>query len=190
MQNPYVQEQSRQHDLDMLTSLLASTAIDANPHSCFENALKLFLEPDIGPLWRHARFVEGWYVIDEQDEVIVNEHGWLELDGRIIDPTVVILLPPETPVYYFAGVTRSWEEIQLLTHKKQVWFPYVRNVGTYGTDGLGHPHYKAAHDAARQKSHTLSHATQPPKKETFMVAQDDLPQTDVQVYVVMLKEDE
>jgi hypothetical protein len=172
--NQPVREKRKQDYLDESTSQQAAFLIGADTNGCFDNALDLFLKyfPDV--FFPGGKFVEGWYVIDLEDEVVVNEHGWCELpDGRIIDPTVVILLPPEQQVYYFPGVERTWQEMQaIVQQKKEIWFPYVRCVGTYGADGLEHPAYKAAYEAATRKVFELALASQPPKHMTFLTAQD------------------
>jgi hypothetical protein len=33
-------------------------------------------------------YIEGWIVLDEKNGSLVVEHGWLELNGEIIDPTL------------------------------------------------------------------------------------------------------
>lgn len=168
------QEEKRMQDyLAYDSSLKAALAIGAQPNTCFDNVLDLFLVyfPDV--FVSYGSFVEGWYVVDLDDEVVINEHGWIEMPGgKIIDPTVTLLVSPEQPVYYFPGVERSWREVKDIVQKRDVWFPYVRAVGTYGPDGLGHPAYKAAHDAATEKVFSLANASQPSKKMTFLTAQD------------------
>jgi hypothetical protein len=167
-------EKRKQDFLDVELSLFVALIIDAQPNTCFDNVLDMFLKylPDeISSCG--GKLIEGWYVVDLEDEVVVNEHGWCSLpDGRIIDPTVVRLVPPAYPVYYFPGVERSWQEVQDIVQQKDAYFPYVRSVGIYGKDGLGNQAYKAAHDAARQKVYDLANATQPPKRMTFLTAQD------------------
>jgi hypothetical protein len=172
-QNEPVREKRKQDYLAAKFSRFMALAIGAEPNTCFDNVLDLFLKafPDL--FSPHGKFVEGWYVVDLDDEVVLNEHGWCELPGgTIIDPTVVLLLPPKQPVYYFPGVERSWQEVHEIVQKKDIWFPYVRGSGMYGEDGLGHPTYKAAYKAATQKVISLATAHRPPKHMTFLTAQD------------------
>jgi hypothetical protein len=186
--NQPVWEKRRQDYLDYDVSLSVALIIGAGPNTCFDNMLGMFLNyfPDV--FSQVGKFIEGWYVIDLEDEVVVNEHGWCELpDGRIIDPTVVILVSPNLPVYYFPGVERTFQEVKAIVQKGEVMFPYVRDEGCYGKDGLGHPAYKAAYDAAKHKVFALANATQPPKRMTFLTAQDDVPDQDgVGICVQML----
>lgn len=171
--NEHVREKRKQDSLAFDFSLSLALAIGAEPNTCFDNVLDMFLQyfPDL--FSSRGKLIEGWYVVDLDDEVVLNEHGWCEFpDGTIIDPTVVILLPPEQPVYYFPGVERSWQEVKTIAKKKDSWFPYVRGSGMYGEDGLGHPTYKAAYEAATQKVFSLANTSSPPKRMTFLTAQD------------------
>lgn len=172
--DPNVREMRMQDYLAYDVSHQLALLMGADPNGCFDNILDLFLRyfPDVfaelGTLW------EGWYVVDLDDEVVINEHCWVELpDQTIIDPTVTLLVSPSQSVYYFPGVSRYWQEVNdLVQQKRDVWFPYVRGSGLYGEDGFGHPSYKAAYEAARQKVYSLAQATESPKKMTFLRAQD------------------
>lgn len=167
-----VREKRKQDSLDYGVSLDMALAIGAGPNTCFDNVLDMFRYfPDVFSVY--GKLIEGWYVVDLEDEVAMNEHGWAELPGgKIIDPTVVLLIPDARPVYYFSGVERSWQEVKAIASKKDAWFPYVRGAGTYGEDGLGHPAYKAAFEAARQKVFDLAQRSNPSKSMTFLTAQD------------------
>ncbi|GHO82289.1 hypothetical protein [Dictyobacter formicarum] len=168
-----VQEKRRQDDLVVDLSLLFARAMRANPNTCFDNVIDMMVHYLPEAFSAAGKLVEGWYVVDLEDEVVLNEHGWYTLpDGRILDPTVVILVPPERPVYYFAGVERTYQEVKTILQQKEAWFPYIRCVGTYGDDGLGHPDYAAAYEAARKKALALAHASKLPKRMTFLTAQD------------------
>jgi hypothetical protein len=171
-ESPRPIQEKRKHDvLDVEFSLVAALLIDAHPNTCFDNAWRTFVRCFPELFSPDGLFIEGWWVIELPDRVVMNEHGWCEWpDGRVVDPTVVLLLRPEIPVYYFPGVTRSWDEVNALVQAKK-WFPYVR-FGEYGTDGLRHPDYKAAHDAAMRKMISLAHATNPPKPTEQLSAQD------------------
>ena len=172
-QNQPVREKRKQDALDADVSCAVALSIGAQPNTCFANVLDMFLLYYPAFFSAHGKLIEGWYVVDLDDEVVINEHCWCELpDGKILDPTVTLLVPPEQPVYYFAGVSRSWREVHEIVQKKDTWFPYVRAVGTYGEDGFGHPVYKAAYEMAARKVFDLASATQPPKKMTFLTAQD------------------
>lgn len=155
--------------LDLPRSLQAALAIHARPNHCFFNAWHtLILLPD---LFRpHGRLIEGWCVIEDEQQVVLNEHGWCEFaDGTIVDPSLILLVPPDSAVWYFPGVRRSWEETEALEGEL---FPQVRFDGQHGTDGLAHPAYRAAYEAARTKALALAQATTPPKAVHFLMAQE------------------
>ncbi|HEY7417680.1 MAG TPA: hypothetical protein VH593_21030 [Ktedonobacteraceae bacterium] len=169
-----VQEKRWRDYLDYEFSRFVAHVTGAEPNTCFDNVLSLFMTFSSYVLASGGKMVEGWYVIDLEDEVVTNEHAWYEFpDGKILDPTTVLLVPREQPVYYFPGVHRSWQEVHDILHQEgDTYFPYVRCVGIYGEDGLGHPVYKAAYEAAREKVFSLSMTNSPPKRMTFLTAQD------------------
>lgn len=63
--------------LDVETSKLIARKIKAKPGQCWKNAYLSLIELP------GAFYVEGWAW-----DGIAFEHGWIELDGRIIDPTL------------------------------------------------------------------------------------------------------
>jgi hypothetical protein len=169
-----VQEKRWQDYLDYEFSRFVAHVTGAESNTCFDNVLSLFTTFPSYVLAPGGKMIEGWYVIDLEDEVVLNEHAWYEFpDGTILDPTTVLLVPREQPVYYFPGVQRSWQEVHEILHKEgDIYFPYVRCVGTYGEDGLGHPAYKAAYEAAKEKVFSLAMTKQLSKQMTFLTAQD------------------
>ncbi len=146
-----------------------AAAIGAQPFQCALNAWRALIE--FPALFRSGgRLVEGWFVVESDDRVVMNEHVWCELaDGSIVDPSVLLLVPATTPVWYFAGLTRSWEEAETLEGE---YFPHVRFDGRHGPDGLGHPGYRAAREAARRTVYARALRPQPPKAMQFLTAQD------------------
>jgi hypothetical protein len=162
-----VQEQTLRDELLVHLSRQMAAAIGAQPFQCATNAWRALIEfPD---LFRAAgRLVEGWFVIETDERVVMNEHVWCELDDRIVDPSVLLLVPETTPVFYFAGLSRTWEEAEAL---EGALFPHVR-FDVYGADGLGHSGYQAARDAARRKVYALALRARPPKAMQFLTAQD------------------
>jgi hypothetical protein len=77
-QNQQVREKRKQDDLDYDVSLYMAVATGAEPNTCFDNVLDMFKSfPDV--FSTHGKLIEGWYVVDLEDEVVINEHGWVEL---------------------------------------------------------------------------------------------------------------
>jgi hypothetical protein len=170
-QSPQGTEKRMQDSLAYSFSVWIALRMGASPIQCFDNAWRMFLRTIPEFFYPDGIFVEGWYVLDLPEKVVMNEHGWCELpNGTIIDPTVVLLVPQDQPVFYFPGVSRSWHEVSRLVDEEK-WFPYVRGA-EYGEDGLGHPGYKAAYEAAKRKVVALANAATPPKAQEYLRAQD------------------
>lgn len=50
-----------------------------------------------------ALYVEGWVVVSKRDPLVI-EHGWCEIDGRIVDPSYTRYVSNlEPPLAYFSG---------------------------------------------------------------------------------------
>jgi hypothetical protein len=159
-----VQEQLLQEHVLIPLSRKVADVIRAQPNHCAVNAWRALIElPD---LFREEGYlVEGWMVIEEATQVALVEHVWCCLaDGRIVDPSVLLLVSEHTPVWYFAGLRRTYAETEALEGEL---FPHVRFEGAYGADGLGHPGYKAAWSAARRKTYALALVHKPPKALQF-----------------------
>jgi hypothetical protein len=138
-------------------SLVVAFATGAEPNYCYTNAWHAILEL---PLLQDARLVEGWIVL-EQTQISVIEHCWCECpDGLIVDPSLVLLIRRNHPVFYFAGIRRDRSEVERLTCRE---LPYVRSVGSYGSDGMGHTGYRAAYQVAYEQARKLTVASSPPK---------------------------
>jgi hypothetical protein len=162
-------EKSSRDSLLVALSRQVAAAIQARPFHCAANAWRALVTfPE--RFRQGGRLVEGWYVIEEGRRVTLNEHVWCELaDGQIVDPSVLLLVSETTPVYYFPGLNRDYAETEALEGQL---FPHVRFDGLHGDDGLGHPGYRAAREAARRKVYELALATTPPKAMQFLTARD------------------
>lgn len=148
-------------------SLRVAPAIGARPHECFANAWSAFIElPD---LFRGGTFVEGWLLIECEQEVQIIEHGWCVLpDEQIVDPSIVLLIEDNQRVLFFPGVRRTWRETEALEGE---FFPHVRFDGKHGDDGLGNPDYNAAYETAVQIATTIAASATSPKTLTVHTAQ-------------------
>lgn len=108
-------------------------AVGAKNNECFYNSFKaLSLLPG-------ASYVEGWAVC--RDLPIPLEHGWLELDGEIIDTTPAWRDSENT---YFPGVRYTLEEALRLAENNRM-LPLVYRGGY---SGLHDSEYLTAHNAA------------------------------------------
>jgi hypothetical protein len=135
---------------------------------CYENSYPVFFAfPKL--FYPDGRFIEGWIVFEDRNNVILMEHGWLVSGRTIIDPTIVLGTDPTQIIHYYPGVVRSWEELDGLDNEM---FPYVRFSG-YGEDGMGHPDYKTASEAAMLKAREIIAAS---SKELIEVRASDIAQ--------------
>jgi hypothetical protein len=126
--------------------------INAEWGHCYENCYPaLFAFPEV--FHPHGLFIEGWIVFTDSGKVVLMEHGWLVRGIQLFDPTIVLVTMPDQPIAYFPGVTRTWPEMEALENEL---FPHVR-FEDYGEDGMQHPGYKAAYEAA--KAHALAMLT-------------------------------
>ena len=66
--------------------------VRAKPRQCYRNALRVVTQV---PEYTRADYVEGMAVVDG----LPVEHGWVEIDGAILDPTL-----PTEEVAYFPGL--------------------------------------------------------------------------------------
>lgn len=93
---------------------LAATLRDRfppRPRECWQNACAVasaLLRKQHHPLLTaqqraSARYVEGWAVMPQHP--VVFEHGWLEVEGNVVDVTLTTACPA-----YFPGVTYSLDE--------------------------------------------------------------------------------
>jgi uncharacterized protein DUF4326 len=92
--------------LDLDTSARIARRVRARVRRCWHNAAVA-----VHHLGDAANYVEGWVVVNERDPYII-EHGWCETAGRIIDPSYTDYVtrgisPLEPPLAYFAGMRFS-----------------------------------------------------------------------------------
>jgi hypothetical protein len=79
------------------------------PRQCWSNARHVLRDPDLVGC---ALYVEGW-CCDRDPVGHVFPHGWLEMDGKVLDPT----LPEDNDgLRYFAGLRFTAGEV-----KARVW---------------------------------------------------------------------
>jgi hypothetical protein len=67
--------------------------VRAKKRQCYHNAFRVV---QYVPEYENADYVEGVVVVDNG---LVIEHGWVEMDGMIVDPTL-----PDCKLVYFPGL--------------------------------------------------------------------------------------
>lgn len=140
-------------------SLALALSTGALANSCYANAAEAL---NALADWPDASLVEGWIVLEQALQVTIIEHCWCERGDLLLDPSIVLLLPQRLSqaVRYFPGVWRGQEEMHTLACRD---LPFVRSCGRYGLDGLGHPAYRAAYEAAHAQAKQVASASLPPK---------------------------
>ena len=93
--------------LNVKLSSMMAMQIQADPHSCWQNALNALAE--IGD--ESAVYVEGWAV---NKRGLVFEHSWVQTEKEIIDPTLYNV----SPLNYVAGVTLPLAQLYTLVGSK------------------------------------------------------------------------
>jgi hypothetical protein len=154
-------------------SLAVALATGVMAHYCYANA---WHASEALAEWSDLLLVEGWVVLEQTTQVTLIEHCWLEHGnpGRIIDPSMVLLVPRSLlhQVHYFAGVRRTRAEMQTVACGD---LPLVRSSGSYGPDGLEQVDYCTAYAAAHSQATQLACASSPAK--TVVIQPAAFPET-------------
>ena len=127
-------------DKDKVESKRISKLLRAKSQQCYYNAFRVIMAI---PEYAKADYVEGLAVIDH---AVVIEHGWVEKDGMIVDPT----LPSEDLVYFpglrFEGQRGLAEAVKTPKPKPtREDFPIFYR---FGWGGIDSPEFRAALVAA------------------------------------------
>jgi hypothetical protein len=123
-------------DKDMVESKTISKLIRAKAQACYHNAFRVVMEI---PKYADADYVEGLAVIDH---AVVIEHGWVEKDGVVIDPTL-----PSEDLVYFPGLRVEGQRglaaaVQIpKPERTQEDFPIFYR---FGWGGIDSPEFRAA----------------------------------------------
>lgn len=113
------------HEIDYQRSQQAAELIQAKPKECWRNSV---LAQQNYP---SAAYVEGYIVWDG----LVIEHGWLELENRIVEPTLVNRINTDTaPPIYFAGVRYTVDEALDALGESEGELPLICRDGHWGRE--------------------------------------------------------
>lgn len=141
--------------LDYELSVKVAGLIHAQKYHCWYNARDALVH--LPGLFLFARYVEGWLVEPMEHEVQIIEHGWVEFaDGRIVDPSIVLLAGRDQDLHYFSGLLLGWPDVQDIPQDAPL--PLARLI-SHRKDGLGHPDYKAAYETASAHAEGLANAS-------------------------------
>jgi Domain of unknown function (DUF4326) len=103
-------------NVDKEWSIRIAQRVRARFRRCWDNAARA-----VHHLGDGARYVEGWIVVHRGDPLVV-EHGWCEVDGRIVDPTYTTYVSTlEPPLAYFPG--QRFSPAETYRAQRQAAFP-------------------------------------------------------------------
>jgi hypothetical protein len=114
--------------LDHETSLMIARRVRAQYRRCWRNAARA-----VRHLGEGACYVEGWVVVHRADPLVI-EHGWCEVDGRIIDPTYTPYVSTlEPPLAYHPGLRFDVLAAESAAHERTLPIAKVRRTLEYET---------------------------------------------------------
>lgn len=105
-------------------------------------------------LGERGQYVEGWVVVNRFHPIVI-EHGWCEVDNRIIDPTYTpVVSNLEPPLAYFSGLRFAAAEAEAAIDRGRLPIAWIRNDAEYSR-----AFYRAWTDAGRRLRHEPRVAT-------------------------------
>lgn len=142
--------------LDVSESTEIAQRINSKATDCFDNAYK-------AALLTEAMYVQG-FLVCMGEPCIPIEYAWIELDERIIDPTLPHLNRNAEELYYFAAQRLSVQQLKAVVEEDIEDYPEDNPLPVYGASPyeyygdlmLGGADYSAAHRDAIAKCQELN----------------------------------
>jgi hypothetical protein len=139
--------------LDQPASLELAQQIGSRAKRSFDNAYRAVLAIE------GAIYVQGFLVTSTTSEPI--EHGWIELEGRILDPSLPHLPEPVAQLQYFPAHRLSRKQIAAAIEEAKEDYPEDEPLPVYGAAPyayygdvmLGGQDYLDAYTAAKAHCH-------------------------------------
>lgn len=146
--------------LDVSESTEIGQRINSKANDCFDNAYKAAL---LTEAMTEAMYVQG-FLVCMGEPCIPIEYAWIELDGRIIDPTLPHLNRNAEELYYFAAQYLSVQQLKAVVEEDIEDYPDDNPLPVYGASPyeyygdlmLGGADYSAAHSEAIAKCQELN----------------------------------
>lgn len=147
--------------LDPALSIEIGKAIKSKPNDSFNNAYKAALSN------KNSMYVQGFIVFAGYPYKPV-EHGWIESDDCIIDPSLVHLDKKPEELYYFPAHRLPVEDLEAEIEEAKEDYPEDDPLPVYGDMPyeyygdvmLGGNDYQLAYDEALAKSKELNKPSQ------------------------------
>jgi hypothetical protein len=143
--------------LDETLSADLATLVNSKAKTPFDNAYRAALKTS-GSL-----YVQGFLVVTGQPSQPL-EHGWIELDDRIADPTFPYLQRQVQNLFYFPAQRLTVKQLKQTIEESQEDYPEDDPLPIYGAAPyeyygdkmLGGKEYQTAYDAAAAKCRELN----------------------------------
>lgn len=143
--------------LDEGLSIDTAQRINSKAKSSFDNAYKAALSSE------GAIYVQGFLVVVAKPCQLL-EHSWIELDDRIIDPTLPHLQKQGREFYYFPAQHLTTKQLTAAVEEAKEDYPEDDPLPIYGAAPyeyygnvmLGGKEYLQAYQAAEAKSQELN----------------------------------
>lgn len=143
--------------LDETQSHEIAKTIKSKAKKPFDNAYKAVL------ITQGAKYVQGFLVFVGQPYKPL-EHGWIELNDVIIDPTLPYLQKKPQELYYFPAQTLSVKKLKAIVEESKEDYPEDDPLPIYGTAPydyygdvmLGGQEYLRAYQAAQAKCQEIN----------------------------------
>jgi len=138
--------------LDQSASLELAKQIGSRANRSFDNAYRAVL------VIEGASYVQGFLVTSTTSEPI--EHGWIESEGRVLDPSLPHL-PDPLALQYFPAQRLSRKQLAAAIEEAKEDYPEDEPLPVYGAAPyayygnvmLGGQDYLAAYEAAKVQCH-------------------------------------
>jgi hypothetical protein len=143
--------------LDESLSIEVAKQINSQAQSSFENAYNAALATD------GAAYVQGFLALSRKPYILL-EHSWLEVDDRIIDPTLPHLHCNPQDLYYFPAQRLTVKQLKAAVEEAKEDYPEDNPLPIYGDAPyeyygevmLGGKDYLDAYQAAEDKCKELN----------------------------------
>ncbi len=111
--------------LDETLSIEIAKRINSKPTNCFDNSYKAALVTE------GARYVQGFLTFVGEPYAPV-EYGWIELDDRIIDPTLPHLYKNPQELWYFPAQSLTVKQLKAIVEESKEDYPEDDPLPIYG----------------------------------------------------------
>ncbi len=145
-------QQGPRYEVDRELSNQAAASVQADRTRCYHSARRALLEV---PALKEARYVEGWVIdLRKGGALPPTEHAWLELDGRVIEPT-----QPDALYFYFPVMRFDQAAVRRWVPDADDDVPFIRQY--YARQSPEHKRYAQALSEAMQLCNEYFGITRP-----------------------------